>query len=55
MARRCFAAPTQTIQVSDTTQVVSQTTATVADLKVGDKIQVQGVPTGITGLDADHW
>ena len=41
-------AGTQTIQVSDTTQVVSQTTATVADLKVGDKVQVQGVPTGIT-------
>ena len=38
----------QTIQVSDTAKVVSQATASVADLKTGDQVQVQGIPTGIT-------
>lgn len=38
----------QTIKTQDTTTIVLQITATVSDLKVGDKIEVQGVPTGIT-------
>ncbi len=40
--------PDQTIQTQGTTQIVSQVTAAVSDLKKGDTIQVQGVPTGIT-------
>jgi hypothetical protein len=39
---------TQTIQLQQTTQWVTQSVVTVADLKVGDQVQVQGVPTGIT-------
>ncbi len=38
----------QTIQTQGTTQIVTQTTAAVSDLKKGDTIEVQGVPTGIT-------
>jgi hypothetical protein len=38
----------QTIQTQGTTQIVSQVAASVSDLKKGDMIQVQGVPTGIT-------
>jgi len=40
--------PDQTIQTQGTTQIISQVAATVSDLKKGDTIQVQGVPTGIT-------
>ena len=44
-----FGGGSQTIQATQgTTQIVSQTTATVSDLKVGDQVQVQGIPTGIT-------
>ncbi len=39
---------TQTVQIASGTPLVAQTTVTVADLKVGDQVQVQGVPTGIT-------
>lgn len=38
----------QTIKVDPSAQIVTQTDAAVADLKVGDKIAVQGIPTGIT-------
>lgn len=38
----------QTIKVGQDAQITTQTTVTVADLKVGDQIAVQGVPTGIT-------
>lgn len=38
----------QTIQTQGTTSIVTQTTAAVSDLKKGDTIEVQGVPTGIT-------
>ncbi len=38
----------QVIKVGTDAQVVSQTDTTVAALKVGDQVQVQGVPTGIT-------
>ena len=38
----------QTIQTQGTTQFVSQVAASVSDLKKGDTIEVQGVPTGIT-------
>jgi len=40
--------PDQVIQTQGTTQIVSQIAASVSDLKKGDTIQVQGVPTGIT-------
>ena len=43
-----FGGADQTIQTQGTTQIVSQTAASVSDLKKGDKIEVQGVPTGIT-------
>ena len=43
-----FGGTTQTIQLGTTTQLVTQTTVTVADLKINDQVQVQGVPTGIT-------
>ena len=38
----------QTIQTQGTTQIVTQSSAAVSDLKVGDQVQVQGVPTGLT-------
>ena len=38
----------QTIRVDSSAQIVSLTTVAVTDLKVGDKIAVQGIPTGIT-------
>lgn len=38
----------QVITVGTDAQIVSQTDTTVAALKVGDQVQVQGVPTGIT-------
>ena len=38
----------QTIQVGTTTQMVTQQTVNLADLKIDDQVQVQGVPTGIT-------
>lgn len=41
----------QTIHVADGAQIVTQATAAVGDLKVGDQITVQGVPTSITASD----
>lgn len=38
----------QTIKVGSDIQITTLTTVAVADLKVGDQIAVQGVPTGIT-------
>ena len=43
-----FGGGTQTIQTQGATQITTQVAAKVSDLKVGDQIQVQGVPTGIT-------
>lgn len=43
-----FGGNPQVIKVGADAQVVSQMDTTVADLKVGDQVQVQGVPTGIT-------
>ena len=43
-----FGGGSQTIQTQGTTQIVTQTAAAVSDLKKGDTIEVQGVPTGIT-------
>ena len=43
-----FGGGSQTIQTQGTTQITSQADAKVSDLKVGDQVQVQGVPTGIT-------
>lgn len=37
----------QQVKVTSATKIVTQTTAKAADLKPGDRIQVQGVPTGI--------
>ncbi len=37
----------QVIRVSPDAQIVTQSEVAVADLKVGDQVQVQGVPTGI--------
>lgn len=37
----------QTVKVTDGTTISAQTLAKVADLKVGDTVQVRGVPTGI--------
>ena len=38
----------QVIQTQGTTTIVSQTAASVSDLKKGDTIEVRGVPTGLT-------
>ncbi len=38
----------QTVKVISTSQITALTEAKVGDLKVGDKVQVRGVPTGIT-------
>ncbi len=38
----------QVVKVMPNTKLVTQTTATVADLKVGDQVQIQGQPTAIT-------
>ena len=38
----------QTVKVTDATQITATREGTVGDLKVGDTIQVRGVPTGIT-------
>ena len=38
----------QVIQTQGTTKIVSQTAASVSDLKKGDTIEVRGVPTGLT-------
>ena len=43
-----FGGNSQTIQTQGATQFVSQSAASVSDLKKGDQISVQGVPTGIT-------
>lgn len=37
----------QTVKVTGTAQITALTEAKVGDLKVGDKVQVRGVPTGI--------
>jgi hypothetical protein len=39
---------TGTVKISSTTVINTEKTITVADLKVGDKVQVSGAPTGIT-------
>jgi len=38
----------QTVRVTDATQITAVQEGTVGDLKVGDMVQVRGVPTGIT-------
>jgi len=38
----------QKIQTSSATKITSQVAATVSDLKQGDQVQIQGLPTGIT-------
>ena len=38
----------QTVKVTGTTQISAQVEAKVSDLKVGDSVQVRGVPTGMT-------
>lgn len=38
----------QTVKVTDATQITATREGTVGDLKVGDTVQVRGVPTGIT-------
>jgi len=38
----------QIVEVASGTPIVSQVTVTVADLQVGDQVQVQGMPTEIT-------
>ncbi len=38
----------QVIKVNSDTQLVTQSEVALANLKVGDQVQVQGVPTGIT-------
>jgi hypothetical protein len=38
----------QMVRVTDATQITATREGTVGDLKVGDMIQVRGVPTGIT-------
>lgn len=43
-----FGGNEQTIRVTANTRAVTQAAITVADLKVGDQVQVQGVPTAIT-------
>jgi hypothetical protein len=43
-----FGGEPQTVKVTGSTKVVSQKTASVSDLAVGDQVQVQGVPTSIT-------
>ncbi len=43
-----FGNNSRTVQVTNNTQFVTQTSITAADLQVNDQVQVQGVPTGIT-------
>lgn len=43
-----FGGGAQTLKVSPTTKYAAQTTIDAGALRVGDEIQVQGVPTGIT-------
>jgi hypothetical protein len=43
-----FGGDEQMIRVSDTTKIVTQKEAKVAELKPGDQVQVQGMPSGIT-------
>lgn len=43
-----FGGAGQTVKVMDTSQITALTEAKVKDLKVGDKVQVHGVPTSIT-------
>ena len=38
----------QTIQVTDSTQIVTQLVVPASNIKVNDFVQVQGIPTGIT-------
>jgi hypothetical protein len=42
-----FGGEEQVINVSDATKIVTQTDAKIADVKVGDQIQINGMPTGI--------
>lgn len=41
-------AKTQTMQISATTEITAQADVKISDLKVGDTVQVRGIPTGIT-------
>ena len=43
-----FGGEVQTVQTQSTTKIVSQSVAAVSDLKVGDQVQIQGIPTGIS-------
>ena len=43
-----FGGQPEVIQTEATTKILSQGTATLSDLKVGDQIQIQGIPTGIS-------
>jgi len=43
-----FGGGNQTIRVNNSTKVVKQVSISATDLKVGDQVQVQGVPTAIT-------
>jgi hypothetical protein len=43
-----FNGGSQTVDVGTDAQIVTQTNVTVSDLKVGDQVAVQGIPTGIT-------
>lgn len=43
-----FGGAPQTVKVTDATQITATREGMVGDLKVGDTIQVRGVPTGIT-------
>ncbi|HVK03025.1 MAG TPA: DUF5666 domain-containing protein, partial [Armatimonadaceae bacterium] len=42
-----FGNQTQTVQLTQQTQLYAQNEIAVSDLKVGDTVRVQGVPTGI--------
>jgi len=42
-----FGGDGQTVKVTNSTKVVGQTTISVSELKAGDQVQVQGVPTAI--------
>jgi len=43
-----FGGNEQDIRVTDSTKIFSQTEVKISALKVGDTVQIQGVPTGIT-------
>ena len=43
-----FGGQPEVIQTEAATRIMSQDAATLSDLKVGDQIQIQGIPTGIS-------